>query len=200
MACSGLRSKKQKKKQIPQKWKANRQLRIFVLANSKNPPILYRHRIWLGEGSTVQWKCSPPAPGSLKRSLFPTLWKWGQIRGCEGYARGTTRYFLQKFPLSGTPVVQSYRAWTLALYWWAFRGRKKYLAPPAPKRKNNSPQTPSRPLGPSPPGEPPPPSLVGFSIKTDSPPLPAPRTPPSPSPSRKKNSKRPPSYFKARLA
>ena len=29
----------------------------------------FRHRVWPGEGSTVQWKWSPPAPGSLKALL-----------------------------------------------------------------------------------------------------------------------------------
>ena len=65
---------------------------------------------------------------------------------------------------------------------------KKIFSPPPPKIPN-LPQTPSRPLGPSPPGEPPP--LVGFSIKNRPPPSRRPRTPPSPSPSRKKNKKYP---------
>ena len=34
-----------------------------------------RHRMWPGEGSTAQWKWSPPSPGSLKALLFP-LWEW----------------------------------------------------------------------------------------------------------------------------
>ena len=69
-----------------------------------------------------------------------------------------------------------------------FRPRKKIFSPPPPKIPN-LPQTPSRPLGPSPPGETPP--LVGFSIKNRPPPSRRPRTPPSPSPSRKKNKKYP---------
>ena len=69
-----------------------------------------RHRIWPGEGSTVQWKWSPPAPGSLEALLFPPLL---QNKGRKGYERGTARNFLHSFPLSGTPVVQSYWAWKL---------------------------------------------------------------------------------------
>ena len=34
-----------------------------------------RRRTWPGEGSTVQWKWSPPFPGSLKALLFPPLIK-----------------------------------------------------------------------------------------------------------------------------
>ena len=33
----------------------------------------------------------------------------------KGYKRGTARNFLHSFPLSGTPVVQSYWAWILGL-------------------------------------------------------------------------------------
>ena len=59
---------------------------------------------------------------------------------------------------------------------------KKDLAPPP-----NSPQTPCRPPRPHPPRETPP--LLGFSIKTDPPPLSrSPQTSPSPPPSRKKKS------------
>ena len=63
-----------------------------------------------------------------------------------------------------------------------FGPEKKYLGRPP----QNSPQTPSRPLPPPSPlvGEPPPPLV--FSIKTDPRPFLAPRTPPSPPPSRKK--------------
>ena len=70
----------------------------------------YRHRIWPGEGSTVQWKWSPPTPGSLKAHLLPPLLNNVQTRERKGYKRGTARNFLQSFPLSGTLVVQSYRS------------------------------------------------------------------------------------------
>ena len=45
-----------------------------------------QHRIWPGEGSTVQWKWSPAAPSSLKALLFPP-----PIKECtkQGNARGT---------------------------------------------------------------------------------------------------------------
>ena len=49
----------------------------------------------------------PPAPGSLKRSLFPPLLNNVETRERKGYERGTARNFLHSFPLSGTPVVQS---------------------------------------------------------------------------------------------
>ena len=70
-----------------------------------------RHRIWPGEGFTVHWKWSPPSPGSLKALLFPSLVKKHKTRGHKGRERGTTRNFLHSFPLSGTPVVQSFWAW-----------------------------------------------------------------------------------------
>ena len=38
----------------------------------------------LGEGSTVQWKRSPPSPGSLKALLFPSLLKEVQNKGTQG--------------------------------------------------------------------------------------------------------------------
>ena len=67
------------------------------------------------------------------------------------------------------------------LTWWAFRPRKKIFS--------FSPKIPRRhPPGPSPPplvGEPPVPSW-DFQLKTDPLPFLAPRTPPSPPPSRKK--------------
>ena len=43
-----------------------------------------RHRIWPGEGSTVQWKWSPPSPGSLKALLFPPLLNKEQTKGTQG--------------------------------------------------------------------------------------------------------------------
>ena len=52
----------------------------------------------------------PPAPGSLKALMFPPLLNNVQTRERKGYKRGTTWNFLQSFPLSGTPVVQSYRS------------------------------------------------------------------------------------------
>ena len=67
--------------------------------------------------------------------------------------------------------------------------QKKFLAPPP----RNSPQIPSRPLGPS--WKPPP--LLGFSIKTDPPRPPGASDSPFPPPraKKKKNPKRPPSKF-----
>ena len=74
-------------------------------------PRTTRHRIWPGEGSTAQWKWSPPAPGSLKALLLPPLLNNVQTRERKGYRRGTARNFLYSLPLSGTPVVRSYWAW-----------------------------------------------------------------------------------------
>ena len=37
-----------------------------------------------------------------------------ETRERKGYKRGTAQNFLHSFPLSGTPVVQSYWAWTFA--------------------------------------------------------------------------------------
>ena len=71
----------------------------------------HRHRIWPGEGSTAQWKWSPPAPGSLKALLFPPLLNNVQTRERKGYRWGTARNFVHSFPLSSAPVVQSYWAW-----------------------------------------------------------------------------------------
>ena len=47
----------------------------------------------------------PPAPGSPKGLLFPSLSNTVENKG-------TARNFLHSFPLSGAPVVQSYCAWT----------------------------------------------------------------------------------------
>ena len=54
----------------------------------------------------------PPAPGSLKTLLFPPLFNEMQNKGRKGYKQGTVRNFPHSFPFSGTPVVQSYWAWT----------------------------------------------------------------------------------------
>ena len=43
-----------------------------------------RHRIWPGEGSTVQWTWSPPSPGSLKAVLFPPRLNKVQNKGTQG--------------------------------------------------------------------------------------------------------------------
>ena len=43
-----------------------------------------RHWIWPGEGSTVQWKWSPPAPGSLKALMFPPLLNNAHNKGTQG--------------------------------------------------------------------------------------------------------------------
>ena len=86
----------------------------FTIQNrrfSATKPVILRHRIWPGEGSTVQWKWSPPAPGSLKAPLLPPLLNNVQTRERKGYERDTARNFLHSFPLSSTPVVQSYWAW-----------------------------------------------------------------------------------------
>ena len=43
-----------------------------------------RHRLWPGEGSTVQWKWFPPSPGCLKALLFPPLSNKVQNKGTQG--------------------------------------------------------------------------------------------------------------------
>ena len=55
----------------------------------------------------------PAAPGSLKAPLLPPLLNNVQTRERKGYRRGTARNFLHSFPLSSSPVVQSYWAWIL---------------------------------------------------------------------------------------
>ena len=47
--------------------------------------------------------------------LFPPLVNQVENKGTQGSERGTTRNFLQSFPLSSAPVVQSYWAWILSL-------------------------------------------------------------------------------------
>ena len=66
--------------------------------------------------------------------------------------------------------------------WWTFRPRKKKFSPPAPKIPQFAADTL---LAPRPLSLPPPP-LLGFSIKNDTPPLLAPRTPPFPLPEQQK--------------
>ena len=43
-----------------------------------------QHQVWPGEGSTIQWKWSPPSPGSLKALLFPRLVNKVQNEGTRG--------------------------------------------------------------------------------------------------------------------
>ena len=66
-----------------------------------------RHRIWPGEGSTVQWKWSPLTPGSLKAPLFPPLANRAQNKGTRGVqARYGTELppFISIVRCSGRPV------------------------------------------------------------------------------------------------
>ena len=44
----------------------------------------FQQRIWPGEGSTAQWKWSPPSPGSLKALLFPPLFNKVENKGTQG--------------------------------------------------------------------------------------------------------------------
>ena len=70
--------------------------------------------------------------------------------------------------------------------WWEFRPRKKKFSPPPPippQIPRKHPPGRRHPPHPHPPGRP---LFLGFSIKNPPPPLPAPWTPPSPDPSRKK--------------
>ena len=46
--------------------------------------IIFRHRIWPGEGSTVQWKWFSPSPGSLKALLFPPIVNKAENKGTQG--------------------------------------------------------------------------------------------------------------------
>ena len=50
-----------------------------------------------------------------KALLFPPLLNNVRTRERKGYERGTARNFRHSFPSSGTPVVQSYWAWTYPL-------------------------------------------------------------------------------------
>ena len=78
------------------------------------------------------------------------------------------------------PVVVMVLPWAgrHSITWWEFRPRKKNS--PRPPKFPNLLQTPSLPLGPSRPGEPPP--LLGFSIKNRSPTPPSASTSPKPRP------------------
>ena len=64
--------------------------------------------------STVQWKRSPPAPGSLKNpsasTLVKTMYKQGNARGTGKVRRGTSSIH---FHCPVPPVVQSYWDWIL---------------------------------------------------------------------------------------
>ena len=66
------------------------------------------HRIWPGEGSTVQWTWAPPAPGSLKALLLPPLFyqstKRGNARGTSEVRRGTSSIHFH-CPVPGRPVI-----------------------------------------------------------------------------------------------
>ena len=64
----------------------------------------------------------PPAPGSLKAPLFPPLVNEVQNKGTQGVRARYGAELPQSFPLSGTPVVQSYWAWSLHLSLSEFTG------------------------------------------------------------------------------
>ena len=49
-----------------------------------------------------------------------------KTRERKGYERGTARNFLQSFPLSGTPVVQSYRSPSLRRFFTVCKGHKRW--------------------------------------------------------------------------
>ena len=88
--------------------------RCAALANTSVslPQHIFRYRIRPGEGSTVQWKWSPPAPGSLKALLFPPLLNKVQTKGTQGVQ---ARYGAELPPFISIvqyPVVQSYWART----------------------------------------------------------------------------------------
>ena len=73
----------------------------------------------------------------------------------------------------------------------------KKISPPPPQKFPNSLQTPSRPLGPSCPGESAPPPLWDFQYKTYPSPPPSWRLAPPRAEKKKKYSKRPPSWGRA---
>ena len=73
-----------------------------------------RHQIWLGEGSTVQWKWSPPAPGSLKALLFAPILNKVQNKGTRGVP---VRHgeelppFISMVRYPGRPVILGMEKW-----------------------------------------------------------------------------------------
>ena len=76
---------------------------------------------------------TPARPcGSLKALLCPPLVNKVQNRGSQGYERGTARNFLHSFPLSGTPVVQSY--WAQNDMFFGLKGPWYWLCPECPER------------------------------------------------------------------
>ena len=75
---------------------------------------------WLLDTEYDQAKVPPyngndpqPSPGESKSpsAFTPLVITKYKTRGRKRYKQGTTRNFLHSFPLSGTPVVQSYWAW-----------------------------------------------------------------------------------------
>ena len=70
--------------------------------------VFSRHQIWPREGSTVQWKWSPPSRGSLKALLFPPLLNKVQNNGTQGaQARYDTELppFISIVWYPGRPVI-----------------------------------------------------------------------------------------------
>ena len=118
-------------------------------------------------------------PLRFANGWFPKRWFWRMFPGTKNRNEGTCG--CSPVPKAGTRAHSPKSPFYETAPWWTFRPRKKIFSPPPPQFPT-SPQTPSRPLGPSPSWRPPP---SGISNKRSTPPL-APRTPPSPSPSRKK--------------
>ena len=68
---------------VPDLWFQESSPGIFKCSKMFNAKEI-RHRIWPGEGFTVQWKWSPPGPGSLKALLFPLPLNKVENRGTQG--------------------------------------------------------------------------------------------------------------------
>ena len=69
-----------------------------------------RHRIWQGEGSTAQWKWSPPSPGSLMALLSPDLVNQVYDKGRKRYKWVATHQNRPKGPENWccTKITQNY--------------------------------------------------------------------------------------------
>ena len=114
----------------------------------------------------MPWRKRAFGPGTKYFFFRPIFGRsWGLVCG-EG---GRPWYGTSAQPESHFTCSSPRCAPRVAPTWWTFRPRKKIFSPPPPKFPN-SPQTPSRPLGPSPSWRNRPPPLLEFQKKKIRPP------------------------------